>query len=115
MDDPFAGPHWQKGYNEEVSHGWTDSESDDSDGTRSNEEEEVLTPDSRMVRLYDRAANQRAKEERAREEAEDRLRDAKEVLERLQEGSYWKGEGVKMAVDDVAAGLQGWRSVNTGK
>ena len=100
MSDAFDGDHWGPGFDEEVKEGWTDSESED-------EEEEVLTPSSK-VKI--RAARE---EEAAPEFGDDRMRRAQEVLRELARGAYWKGGGEE--ISPVPEDVQGWRQLSTGE
>ncbi|WVQ83578.1 hypothetical protein IAT38_005719 [Cryptococcus sp. DSM 104549] len=96
-------------WDEEVRHGWTDSDSslsDLEDQDESPEEEEVLTPSSRVVR----AQKKRAEDERKREELEEMAERAREVVRGLEQG-YWRGQE---RVGEMPEGLYGWKDMTTG-
>jgi gamma-tubulin complex component 5 len=109
MSEPFTGPHWGPGYNEEVLEGWTESEGSE---TSSASDEEVVTPSTKVVGLS-KAARARLEEKRKYEEAETRLAEARLQLDKLKDGAYWKQDGA--SVNPVKAGLYGWWEMTTGE
>lgn len=119
MSEPFSGLHWQKGYNEEVTRGWTDSDDSGSDSDEDEEDDEdLVTPDSKSAR-YARARRVQLEEQlRAREEAErrvteqeERVREARELLDKRVKEAYWLNGG--QIVDGPPAGLYGWKDLTT--
>jgi len=99
MAEPFSGDHWGSGFDEEVQEGWTDSESDD-------EDEEVLTPSRKVLRIQ-RASTRFRETEEVEDHGEDRMRAALEVLREFARGAYWRDGG--LYVERMQEGLQGWR------
>jgi len=104
MAEPFSGDHWGSGFDEEVQEGWTDSESDD-------EDEEVLTPSRKVLRIQ-RASTGFREPEEVEDHGEDRMRAALEVLREFARGAYWRDGG--LYVERMQEGLQGWRQITTG-
>lgn len=104
MQDSFDGDHWGEGYDSEVREGWTDSENEGEDGDTASEKERIVTP-LRPTNLYPSAGQMRAEEE-----ADDRLREAEEMMRTMDAGAYWKHGGE--AVQPIEVG-QGWREVST--
>lgn len=107
MSDPFEGDHWGKGHDEEVKHGWTDSESDSEETT--SEEEEIVTPLHDQPTGSTRDAEKKIREERIRE-GEKRLEAARRALESLETG-YWRTGG--KALSPATEGIFGWQAVTT--
>lgn len=116
MAEPFAGDHWGAGFDEEVKDGWSDSDgesrSDDSErGGRSEtsgsaDDEVLVTPlKSRSSPLSDL--------DRARLDAERRLRVAEDQLREFAKGRYWVEGGE--VVQRHKGELYGWKTVSTGE
>jgi hypothetical protein len=106
MQDPFDGDHWGEGYDSEVKEGWTDSdEGEDGDGDTASEKERIITP----LRSKVSPSNMRGGVEDSG--SEERLREAEEMMRRLEKGAYWKYGGE--VVQPMKVG-QGWREVSTG-
>ena len=108
MAEPFTGTHWEKGYDEEVLDGWTDSSSDDEVSTIGSDEE-IVTP--ALERTVGREVQRREAAARVKE-GEARLAKAKEALKGLEE-SYWRSGGT--ALENMREGLFGWRELNIGE
>lgn len=105
-EDPFdPGEVWD----EEVRHGWTDSDTDDmSDlSTQSPSEDELATPSdlAMRMRLEDKEQEERAQ----REEAEVKEKAIEELAKKLKNG-YWKGQP---EVEIMRKDLYGWKELTT--
>ncbi|ORY29549.1 hypothetical protein BCR39DRAFT_532091 [Naematelia encephala] len=107
MSEPFAGTHWEKGFDEEVKRGWTDSESSSGD---SEEDEELVTPASKGSKV-DFTAKRESDEINRREESDRRLAQARSELENLKLRAYWNVGGAQL--HDSARDVQGWRELST--
>lgn len=107
-EDPFdPGEVWD----EEVRHGWTDSDTDDmSDlSAQSPLEDELATPSNiaRHIRLEAKEQEERAR----REEAEVKGRAIQELAKKLKNG-YWKEQ---KEIEIMRKGLYGWKEMTTGE
>lgn len=107
-EDPFdPGEIWD----EEVRHGWTDSDTDDmSDlSAQSQLEDELVTPSdlARHIRLEAKEQEERAR----REEAEVKGRAIHELTKKLKNG-YWKEQP---EVEIMRKDLYGWKEITTGE
>ena len=103
MSDPFVGDHWGPGFDEEVRQGWTDSESDA-------ENEEVLTPSSKVLRESKVSTREREEEDKAYY-GEERMRTAQAILRELANGAYWKDGGAEVV--RMKEAVDGWREITT--
>jgi gamma-tubulin complex component 5 len=112
MSDPFTGPHWGKGYDEEVREGWTESEDESEDSGSSGLDDEVLTPSGKPDRLSKRA-EERLQEAIRWEDAQDRSRRAWAALENIKREQYWKT--TDECLERLPVGSYGWRDLTTGR
>ncbi|WVQ73854.1 hypothetical protein IAR50_003435 [Cryptococcus sp. DSM 104548] len=94
-------------YDEEVIHGWTDSESEPSlsDADDSPQEVEVRTPDN----LARRTHNEKRHEEASMEEAQEMYARARDIVRGLKK-SYWSNQE---PIQNMPEGLHGWRQLCT--
>ena len=108
MSEPFTGAHWGKGYDEEVKHGWTDSESSSGDS-----DVEVVTPSTGRIRssLADRAGLRRLEDQALQRGDEQRLKAAEETLRAFKEHAYWRQGGGP--IESLETDLYGWRALTT--
>lgn len=113
MSDPFEGEHWGKGHDEEVKHGWTDSETEFASDSSSSvlEDEAIVTPLTERIVGGKRDEERRIREEKLRE-GERRLEVARKALEELEMG-YWRTGGRPLA--PRAKGIFGWKALTTGE
>lgn len=105
MAEPFEGDHWGPGHDEEVSEGWTDSDS----GSLTPSEDEIVTPAGKTSRQSAAIAAREAEMARRADE-EQRILFAKLRLRDLAAGSYWHTGGTSIPSSD---GLHGWRSLSS--
>lgn len=104
MAAPFEGEHWGPGCDDEVSEGWTESESE---GSSSLSEDEIVTPE---VSSRPSAASAREAEVSRRAEEDARILLAKLELRELGAGAYWKTGGDPLP---SAEGAHGWRALSS--
>lgn len=104
-EDPFdPGEVWD----EEVRHGWTDSDTDDmSDLPAQSQLEEAPSDHARHIRLEAKEQEERAR----REETEVKGRAIQELTKKLKNG-YWKEQP---EVEIMRKGLYGWKEITTGE
>lgn len=113
MSDPFEGDHWGTGHDEEVVEGWFDSSDDDETGSGSSgaSDTDVVTPHSnRAVRSSRHPAESGPNAQR--EEEEERLRLAREVLRKQDDSAYWRS--VPTELERSRDEAFGWREISTG-
>ncbi|KAK4689213.1 hypothetical protein P7C73_g907, partial [Tremellales sp. Uapishka_1] len=89
---------------EEVMEGWTESE-------ESEEDEQVLTPSSKVSVKQSYALRRREAEHQLREREEIRMQEAEEILAKIGNDAYWKVGG--KTVGRPRGGLYGWRDLST--
>ncbi|ORX36375.1 Spc98 family-domain-containing protein [Kockovaella imperatae] len=104
MSGPFTGAHWGRGYEQEATHGWTDSESSSSES-----DADLVTPSTdRISRTADLETLLRG---RLIQDQEDRLREAQRSLASFKEKYYWINMG--QSFEPLSAHTHGWRSLAT--
>jgi gamma-tubulin complex component 5 len=111
MAPTFEGDHWGKGYDEEIGDGWPDSASHTSHSD--SEDEQVWTPNTDRIKKFGPVSRGREKDEVRMDEAAERMRDARAILERLGERAYWLQPSVE--VGHIGEDVFGWRDLSTSK
>lgn len=111
MAPVFSGDHWTTSPPEEILEGWSDSSGSitESSSMTDSDDERIWTPSTSKSskRIDGEAANSQ------REEEEERLRDARAILEGLGERAYWVQPGVE--VPSLKEGVYGWKEMSTGE
>ncbi|ODO09297.1 hypothetical protein I350_02897 [Cryptococcus amylolentus CBS 6273] len=96
-------------YDEEVIHGWTDSDSESdpslSDAENSPREEEIRTPSSSASKTQKKKKN----EEASAEDAQEAYARARDIVRELKNG-YWSNQE---SVQKMPQGIHGWRQLCT--